>query len=67
MHCAFLLVSLTFGARWTRPTDLQLYRENEESGNYTTYIAQSLRPSEFSIFLNQNYSDEQLQPLVPEP
>jgi len=54
---------LDFGARWTRPSDLQLYRENEESGNYTTYIAQSLRPSEFSIFLNQNYSDEQLQPL----
>lgn len=54
---------LDFGARWTRPSDLQLYRQNEESGDYTTYIAQSLRPSEFAIFLNQAFPDEELQPL----
>ncbi len=46
-----------FGVRYTRPSDLQLYRQEEENGGYTTYIAQSLRPSEFSIFLNQNTTD----------
>ncbi len=54
---------LDFGVRWTRATDLQLYRENEEDGDYTMYIASALRPSEFSIFLNQTFEDEQLQPL----
>ena len=35
---------LDFGARWTRPTDLQLYRNSEEEGDYTLHIAKSLRP-----------------------
>ena len=54
---------LDFGVRYTRPTDLRLYRSEEENGGYTTYIAQSLRPSEFSLFLNQNYPDEVMRPL----
>lgn len=54
---------LDFGARWTRPTDLQLYRENEESGDYTLHIAKSLRPSEFAVFLNQVYPDPELREL----
>jgi peptide/nickel transport system substrate-binding protein len=54
---------LDFGVRWTRPSDLQLYRQNEESGDYKMYIARALRPSDFAIFLNQTFPDQELQPL----
>ncbi len=54
---------LDFGARYTRPSDLRLYRAEEENGDFTTYIAQSLRPSEFSLFLNQNYPDDVVRAL----
>ncbi len=54
---------LDFGVRYTRPTDLRLYRSEEEAGGFTTYIAQSLRPSEFSLFPNQNYPDDVLREL----
>ncbi len=52
-----------FGARFTRTDDLQLYRQGEAAGDYTTYTAQSLRPSEVSFFINQNYDDPELNAL----
>ena len=54
---------LDFGVRYTRPTDLRLYRAEEENGDFTTYIAQSLRPSEFSLFPNQNFPDDVVRAL----
>jgi peptide/nickel transport system substrate-binding protein len=53
-----------FGVRWTRASDFQLYRQNEASGNYTTYIARTLRASDTAIFLNQNYPDATWNPLL---
>jgi peptide/nickel transport system substrate-binding protein len=46
-----------FGVRYTRPSDLQLFRQNEEAGGYTTAIAQTLQVSAVSVFFNQNYPD----------
>ncbi len=57
---------LDFGVRYTRASDLQLFKQSEESGNYTTYIAQSLRPTEFTIFLNRNYPEEPFKSLFSE-
>lgn len=53
-----------FGVRWTRASDFQLYRQSEESGNYTTYVARTLRASDTAIFLNQNYPDADWNPLL---
>ncbi|MBK8021505.1 MAG: hypothetical protein IPK19_08755 [Chloroflexi bacterium] len=46
-----------FGVRYTRPADLQLYRQNEATGGYTTQIAQTLQVSAVTVFFNQNYLD----------
>jgi peptide/nickel transport system substrate-binding protein len=50
---------IDFGARFTRTSDMQLYKEKEASGNYKTYMAKSLRPSEKSVFINHNYPDKE--------
>ncbi|MBZ0297854.1 MAG: ABC transporter substrate-binding protein [Anaerolineae bacterium] len=52
-----------FGVRYTRPSDLQLFRQGEEAGNYTTYIARSLQSSAVSIYFNQNYPDPEFNTL----
>ena len=54
---------IDFGARFTRTSDMQLYKEKESSGNYKTYMAKSLRPSEKSIFINHNYPDKEYNKL----
>lgn len=52
-----------FGVRYTRPSDLQLFRQSEESGDYTTYIARSLQASAMAIYFNQNYPDPEFSAL----
>ena len=52
-----------FAAYYTGAPSLPTYKAGEEQGNYTTYIAQSLRPAELILFLNLNIEDPVLHDL----
>ena len=52
-----------FAAYYTGAPSLPTYKAGEAQGNYTTYIAQSLRPAELILFLNLNIEDPVLHDL----
>lgn len=47
-----------FAIWFTQFSKMELYKANEESGNYTTYVAKSLNPANEAVFFNQTVKDD---------
>lgn len=52
-----------FVAYYSDAPSLPTYKQGEADGNYTTYVAQSLRTAELVLFINQNIEDPVLNEL----
>jgi len=47
-----------FAAWWVQMKDMELYKAQEQQGNYTVYLAKELQPSLTTIYLNQTCQDD---------
>ncbi|MBZ0304087.1 MAG: ABC transporter substrate-binding protein, partial [Anaerolineae bacterium] len=54
---------LDFESYYLNAADLAVYRANEETGNYHTFIASQLRPSDLTLMPNRTVQDEVLREL----
>jgi peptide/nickel transport system substrate-binding protein len=56
------------GYHWTTPSNLPLYKQNEEQGNYRTLIYESTWGADVALAFNETYTpDPSLRPLFRDP